>query len=193
MNRSTLSNNVLRKILLDIRASGAAQRLVYPLLISVALVCSSCLTVVAQCEGFAAITGAYLKERRSAANRSSASRTKSKRRGTVRKGEDAIPNAPNFRPPGNSRLFDEFGSIKGCEMAARLDNLAVQLQNEPEAKGYIVAYSVPSPRRNYGQMLADRAKDYLVNNRGLNAARVITVNGGKREELTIQLWISSPR
>ena len=43
---------------------------------------------------------------------------------------------------GNSaaRKFDEFGDIQYSDLIARLDNFAVQLQNEPTVKGFIMVY-----------------------------------------------------
>lgn len=43
--------------------------------------------------------------------------------------------------PPPSRKFDEYGDINFEDEKARLDNFAVQLQNEPSARGYIIAYS----------------------------------------------------
>ena len=37
--------------------------------------------------------------------------------------------------------------------------------------------------------LADRAKNYLVNTRGIEATRITTVDGGCRADLAVELWI----
>ncbi|HJT66320.1 MAG TPA: hypothetical protein VJ749_07700, partial [Pyrinomonadaceae bacterium] len=39
------------------------------------------------------------------------------------------------------------------------------------------------------QQRGDRAKDYLVNTRGIEAGRITVVDGGCRSDLTVQLWI----
>ncbi|MEA2175213.1 MAG: hypothetical protein QOD00_2805 [Blastocatellia bacterium] len=93
----------------------------------------------------------------------------------------------SVRPlPNLARKFDTYGNIKFNDEKARLDNYAIQLQNEPGSQGYIIAYGSCTGE---GQARADRAKDYLVNTRGIDAGRIVTVDGGCRSELTVELWI----
>lgn len=88
------------------------------------------------------------------------------------------------------RLFDSFGAINGCDHKARLDNFAIELQNEPSAQGYIIVYNgARHTRRNYAQELADKSKDYLISTRGIDASRIVTVDGGRRKELSTELWV----
>jgi hypothetical protein len=83
--------------------------------------------------------------------------------------------------------FDEYGDIKFNDEKARLDNYAIQLQNDPTAQGEILAYGSCAGE---AQARADRAKDYLVNTRGIDAGRLTAVDGGCRSEgLLVQLWI----
>ena len=82
--------------------------------------------------------------------------------------------------------FDEYGNIKFNDEKARLDNYAIQLQNQPGAQGYILAYG---SCEGEAQARADRAKDYLVNTRGIDAGRLVTVDGGCRSDLAVELWI----
>jgi hypothetical protein len=88
-----------------------------------------------------------------------------------------------------ARLFDQYGNIAFNDEKARLDNYAIQLQNEPGAQGYIVVYGGRRGRANEAQARADRAKDYMVNTRGVDPGRIVTVDGGYREDLTVELWI----
>jgi hypothetical protein len=88
-----------------------------------------------------------------------------------------------IQPP---RKFDEYGDIRFNDEKARLDNYAIQLQNEPGAQGYIIAYG---NCEGAAQRRADRAKDYLVNTRGIDAGRIVTIDGGCRSELMVELWI----
>jgi hypothetical protein len=88
--------------------------------------------------------------------------------------------------PPISRKFDEYGNIRFNDEKARLDNFAVQLQNEPGATGYIIGYGSCDAE---GMTRANRAKDYLVNTRGIDAGRIMTVDGGCLPELQVQLWI----
>ena len=88
------------------------------------------------------------------------------------------------------RKFDEYGDIAFNDEKARLDNFAIELQNSPGSTGYIIAYGGRKPRRaNEAQARADRAKDYLVNTRQIDSGRIVTVDGGYREDLTVELWI----
>jgi hypothetical protein len=82
--------------------------------------------------------------------------------------------------------FDEYGNIKFNDEKARLDNYAIQLQNQPGSQGYILAYGTCAGE---AQARADRAKDYLVNTRGIDAGRLVTVDGGCRSDLAVELWI----
>ncbi|PWT88305.1 MAG: hypothetical protein C5B55_13350, partial [Blastocatellia bacterium] len=82
--------------------------------------------------------------------------------------------------------FDEYGNIKFNDEKARLDNYAIQLQNDPGSTGVIIAYGSCAGE---AQTRADRAKDYLVNTRGIEAGRITTIDGGCRADLTVQLWI----
>ncbi len=82
--------------------------------------------------------------------------------------------------------FDEYGDIRFNDEKARLDNYAIQLQNQTGSQGYIIAYGTCEGE---GQARADRAKNYLVNTRGIEAGRITAVDGGCRADLAVQLWI----
>jgi hypothetical protein len=93
----------------------------------------------------------------------------------------------------DSRKFDEYSEIPFTEEQEHLDAFAktlIQLQQtEAEAKGYIIAYSGRGVRAGEAQERADRAKNYLVNEKGIKADRIVTVKGGCRESSTVELWI----
>jgi hypothetical protein len=88
--------------------------------------------------------------------------------------------------PAVPTKFDEYGDIRFNDEKARLDNYAIQLQNSPDSQGYIIAYG---NCEGAAQARADRAKDYLVNTRGIDAGRLVTIDGGCRSDLTVELWI----
>jgi hypothetical protein len=85
--------------------------------------------------------------------------------------------------------FDEYGNVTWENEQARLDNFAIELQNDPTAQGYLVCYGGRKGRTGEAQRRCDRAKDYLVTTRGITADRIVTVDGGFREDLTVELWI----
>ena len=91
-----------------------------------------------------------------------------------------------------ARKLDEFGDIQASDLIARLDNLAIQLQNEPTARGFLIVYRERRDMPGLSNRFAHRMKDYLVNTRGLSAERVVTVDGGIAGCLTQELWIVSP-
>ncbi len=93
-----------------------------------------------------------------------------------------------------TRPFDEFGDITCEDEMARLDNFAVQLQNEPTAKGLIIFYGGRRfrgrlPKRGEAVARASRMKPYLVERRGIPANQVIVIDGGYSEEWHVVLWI----
>jgi len=88
-----------------------------------------------------------------------------------------------------ARKFDEFGDIQYSDLIARLDNFAIQLQSEPNTRGFVMVYR--SRRDLYGLSgrLASRMKGYLVYSRGIDSERVVTIDGGIASSLVQELWI----
>ena len=96
-------------------------------------------------------------------------------------------NAP-IPSPTSSRKIDEYGNIRWSDEKARLDNYAIELRNDPTTVAYIICYG---GRRSYAgeaQRSCERARSYLRKTGGIDAARIKTVNGGYREELSVELW-----
>jgi hypothetical protein len=95
------------------------------------------------------------------------------------------------------RKFDEFGDIKCEDEMARLDNFAIQLQHEPQAKGVIIFYGGKTfrgklPKRGEAEARAARLKPYLVRRRGIPSNQVIVIKGGYAEGWLAELWVVSP-
>lgn len=107
-------------------------------------------------------------------------------RQTARAATDVVAPPP---PPVQPRKFDEFPSISFDDDKARLDNLAIELQNAPTAQGYIIVYGGRTSRPGLADRLGARAKNYLVNTRGINPNRLTVVNGGYRESDYIEIWL----
>jgi hypothetical protein len=92
------------------------------------------------------------------------------------------------------RQFDEFGDINCEDEMARLDNFAVQLQNEPAAKGVMIFYGGRRfrgrlPKQGEAAARAARMKPYLVGRRSIQSEQVIMIDGGYREEFQVELWV----
>jgi hypothetical protein len=97
------------------------------------------------------------------------------------------PPPPPLEHP--SREFDVCCSCSFDDQKARLDNLGIELQNDPTTTSYIIAYAGRTSRVGQADRLLTRAKDYLVQKRGIGPARLITLNGGYREEDCVELWV----
>jgi hypothetical protein len=87
--------------------------------------------------------------------------------------------------------IDEYGDISFEDEEARLDNFAVELQNWPQGRGYIVAYGGRRGRRGEARKRAERAKNYLTTVRGIPASQVVIIDGGYREDFSIALKLRS--
>lgn len=90
--------------------------------------------------------------------------------------------------PEVARKFDEFGPVGHCDLTARLDNLAIQILNTPDATAHVISYSPPGA----GERFLEHIKDYLIMTRGLPAQRISTAYGGRNSDLKlpkIELWI----
>jgi len=88
--------------------------------------------------------------------------------------------------------FDEFGDIQASDLIARLDNLAIQLQNQPNAKAFVVVYRTRRDLPGLSNRYAHRMEGYLVATRGIDPKRIVTVDGGEALCLTQELWIVPP-
>lgn len=90
------------------------------------------------------------------------------------------------------RMFDEYGDIPFRNEKARLKNLAHFISRDaPTSVAYILVYGGRRSCRNEAQLRANRAKNYLLTSHRIPAERIITVDGGYREELTVELFIVS--
>jgi PEGA domain len=106
--------------------------------------------------------------------------------------------APIVKTSIVAREFDECNNCTFDDQKARLDNLAVELQNDPTTRGYVIAYGGRMSPIGQVEKLMSRARDYLVTQRGIDASRIVVVNGGFREEDSVELWLvpsgaASPR
>jgi len=93
-----------------------------------------------------------------------------------------IPAPPVIRLP-----FDQFPDIQRNDEKARLDNFAIQLQGEPDARGYIIVYGGGNSKAARDRAI--RMRGYLVNTRNLDSSRIVTLIGNPRGDLKIELWI----
>ena len=86
--------------------------------------------------------------------------------------------------------LDEFGNINSEDTKARLDNLAIELQNNPTLQAHLVVYGGRSGPRGQAARRAAMLKTYMTETRGIDPTQVITVEGGFRDVLSGELWLS---
>jgi hypothetical protein len=93
------------------------------------------------------------------------------------------------KPVVDCSLVDSYGNIKFNDEKARLDAFASRLQSDPGLTGYIVGAGT---FEGEGLARANRAKDYLVGTRGIDAGRITVVDGGCRGDLMVWLFACPP-
>jgi hypothetical protein len=86
--------------------------------------------------------------------------------------------------------FDCIPDVTNDDLKARLDNFAIELQNIPDAKGYIYIYTGQYLRRAGNYERRERfIRDYMVNTRRFDASRLVIQNGGYRSTSSYDLFI----
>jgi surface antigen-like variable number repeat protein len=82
--------------------------------------------------------------------------------------------------------FAEFGNTNTEDAMARLDQFALELQSHPDLRGIIVASNKSNSPRGTFLRLAHGYLNYLVNARGIEAARIR--EGEKKRKSSFELW-----
>jgi hypothetical protein len=90
--------------------------------------------------------------------------------------------------PAECQKFDEYGDINTADENSRLDNLNAALQANANFTGFIIAFGQTAERTTR----ANRAKDYLVNTKGVDASRLTVIDGGTVGTFKIELWTCPP-
>jgi hypothetical protein len=104
-----------------------------------------------------------------------------------------VPSAFAQESSQASRKIDEFiGEVDRGDLKARLDNFAIELQNQPSALGHVIVYRSRRDPPSISQRYALLARDYLVKQRGIARNRLVTVDGGRSGCLMYELWIVPP-
>lgn len=85
--------------------------------------------------------------------------------------------------------FDEYASIQPKDERRRLTDFAIQLKAQPNTVAYIIAYGGSRSWSGEAQCRASRAKSYLAQTQGIRPDRIVTIDGGYRQEATTELYI----
>jgi len=91
-----------------------------------------------------------------------------------------------------SLAFDQYGDIKFEDEKARLDNFAIQVSNLELSTGYIL---MSAGKETFEKEVAEhlaRVQSYLVDFREIDRNRIVTVDCGFSQDLTIHLYIVPP-
>lgn len=87
------------------------------------------------------------------------------------------------------RKFDEVRTLEWTDLMARLDNVAINFQQEPSnILLYLIAYAGQQACIGQADDLNLRAKKYLVR-RGVASTRVILIDGGYLEKPMLDVWM----
>jgi len=89
----------------------------------------------------------------------------------------------------SARKFDEYGDLIQDDERVRLSAFAAGLAGNRDARGYILVYGGRLDPVGRARRYALRAKNFLVDTEGLTSNRIVTIDGGQRESLTVELWI----
>src|SRR6185503_9457604 len=85
--------------------------------------------------------------------------------------------------------FDRYGAIRWDDEMARLDNFAIQIQNQPNSIGLIVGVDASGGCPGEVKARAIRAKRYIVEHRGIPWNRVAWRVDGHTSDIQTTLWI----
>jgi hypothetical protein len=92
-------------------------------------------------------------------------------------------------PKVEAHKIAEYGTLPLKDEQAKLDEFFLEFYNSSETRAYIYAYGGRASRPGDARKAAERAKKYLVGKREFDPASLTIVDGGYREEPTIELWI----
>jgi len=106
---------------------------------------------------------------------------------------EVSPNPAEVEQPKETTKIDEFGRLGECDLSARIQNLYIELANNPDSKGYIVTYHAADELPS----LYDRSpmRDYITRTitfLRLDESRVTFIEGGYRKILTTELYLVPP-
>lgn len=114
--------------------------------------------------------------------------------------------ASAFAQSATAEKIDDFGELQCEDLRGRLDNFLVQLRNQPMAKGVVIVYEGKYSRPIYVRQTSQpNYKDYLptvgearyrmrvmtdhFKFRKFPADRISMIDGGFRENFTVEFWI----
>jgi len=83
--------------------------------------------------------------------------------------------------------YETYLSLKG-----RYEPFATVLNSDPGLRGCVIAYMKGRQRRGTDRRLAARIKRQLTSEHAVDVSRVAALAGGRREVMTVELWLVPP-
>jgi hypothetical protein len=83
---------------------------------------------------------------------------------------------------------DRIGSSEAEQW--HLEDFRELLSKEPNSQAFIIAYNGREDNPGKSRRYAVRAKNYLVNSRGIPPQRIFAIEGGRRDEFMVELWLA---
>lgn len=90
--------------------------------------------------------------------------------------------------PSGAAKLDRYSELSFEEEKTHLSQLAARLRREPEAQGYIIVYGGRCSSNTEAQARGERAKEWIINRHGIDASRLVSIDGGFRETLSTELF-----
>jgi len=89
-------------------------------------------------------------------------------------------------------LFDRYGKLSQAQEKKRLDNFVLALMDQEGRVGYIISYGGKTARVREAIERAQRARNYLIKVRNLPPGQIKAIDGGHREESSVELYVMTP-
>jgi len=100
-----------------------------------------------------------------------------------------LSTEPNVKCEGPTpSRFTFYRNVSVAREKSLLDSFGIALLDEPNRIGYIIAYAGKRAPAGEAKAKAERAKSYLVRERGFNVNNLKTIDGGYREQLEVELY-----
>jgi hypothetical protein len=91
--------------------------------------------------------------------------------------------------PNEARRLDAYGDLVFELEKERLASFARELKSAPDSQGYIIVYGGRCSAETQAEERAERAKDWLVTQHGIDASRIVVIDGGYRETPATEIYI----
>lgn len=89
----------------------------------------------------------------------------------------------------NARRLYDYGDLPLDVERKHLASLARELQAAADSQGYIVVYGGRCAAETQALERAERAKEWLINKHGIEASRIVIIDGGYRETSTTEIFV----